>query len=86
MKRKYHPAGLRLVAMDTEIDGDTVKQFHVCRVNLRSGGVTATACGIKNRSGYQFPFHRWIWKSNNAPICESCYQVIGNQILEDGWR
>lgn len=81
----YHTKGLRLVALETDLDGDTATNIHVVRVNLRNSSVSATACGIKGKSGYAFPFHKWIWESNTAPICEACYQKVGGRIRQDTW-
>ena len=76
----YNSKGLRLVALETDLDGDTVTNIHVVRVNLRNGKTSATACGIQGGFGYAFAFHSWIWNSYSAPICESCYQVVGDKI------
>jgi len=81
----YHTKGLRLVSLESDLDGDTVTNIHVVRVNLRNGSVSGTACGIKGKFGYAFPFHKWIWNSNTAPICEACYQEVGGRIRQDTW-
>jgi len=83
MKAKLHPKGLRLICLDSELDGDIVKQIHVVRVNLADGTVSSTACGIRDQKAFAFPFHHWIWLSVTAPICEDCYQVVQPRLRKD---
>lgn len=78
--KTYFHKSMRLVALMGDIDKGTITQLHVVRVKLMTGKVSATACGIVDAKGYQFPFHNWIWSSDTAPVCEACYQKVAGKV------